>query len=184
MRKILFLALLLFAVSAHAQFHFGFKGGASITILDDIDSHKSGWYIGPTADFTLPLLGLGIDASALYHQVNYTTWGGDNTKSFEIPVRLKYSFGLGRTLGGFIAAGPQFTFLLGDNYRNDFATSLNTAIGVKLLKHLQVEASYLFPIGRTMKDIGYAIVHPDLPAPDTSYNIKRKGWQLSLAYFF
>lgn len=73
MRKILFLALLLVAVSAHAQFHFGFKGGASITILDDIDSHKSGWYIGPTAEFTLPLLGLGIDASALYHQVNYTT---------------------------------------------------------------------------------------------------------------
>ena len=183
MKRIVFIALLLLTVSAHAQFHFGVKGGISITnldysIFDPPKVNYTGWHIGPTAEFTLPLLGLGIDAA-----VFYATWG-DETKSFEIPVRLKYSFGIGSFLGGFIAVGPQFTYLLEDEYRNNFATSLNTAIGVKLLKHLQVEAGYLFPIGRTMKDIAYGIVHPDLPSPDHSFYIKRKGWQLSLAYFF
>lgn len=175
MRKVLFLALLLFAVSTHAQFHFGFKGGMSITNAGNNDN-KTGWYIGPTAEFTLPLIGLGIDASAVYHQTDYS-YDGSKTKSFEMPVRLKYSFGLGRTLGGFIAAGPQFTYLLGDNYCNDFATSLNTAIGVKLFKHFQVEAGYLFPLGRTFQDL---VVGGSQELGES----KRKGWQLSLAYFF
>ena len=178
MRKVLFLALLLFAISAHAQFHFGFKGGISITNKDDRqEGSVAGWYIGPTAEFTLPFWGLGIDAAAVYHKVDYSqTDSRDESQSFEIPVRLKYSFGLGRTLGGFIAAGPQFTYFVGDNtYFNDFATNLNTAIGIKLFKHFQAEAGYLFPLGRTVEKI--MIGGP-------SIEVKRKGWQISLAYFF
>lgn len=175
MKRIVFIALLLLTVSAHAQFHLGVKGGTSITKSDN-SKNKAGWYIGPIAEFTFPIIGLGIDASVVYHQTNYS-YDDDKTKSFEIPVRLKYSFGLGRTLGGFIAAGPQFTYLLGDNYCNDFATSLNTAIGIKVFKHFQVEAGYLFPLGRTFQDL-VAGGSQDLGKS------KRKGWQLSLAYFF
>lgn len=178
MKKIQFLALLLVAVSAHAQFHFGFKGGASITNLDyRHEGSVAGWYIGPTAEFTLPILGLGIDAAAVYHKVDYSQIDTiEESESFEIPVRLKYSFGLGRTLGGFIAAGPQFTYFVGDNsYYNDFATSLNTSVGVKLFKHFQAEAGYLFPLGRTIDQLW-------IGGPTTE--VKRKGWQLSLAYFF
>ena len=113
---------------------------------------------------------------ALYNKVDYSQKDiTEESQSIEIPVRLKYSFGLGRILGAYIAAGPQFTFLLGDDYCNDFATSLNTAIGVKLFKHIQVEAGYLFPLGRTME------ILMDGGAPKDA---KRKGWQLSLAYFF
>lgn len=174
MKKILLIAFLFATVSAHAQFHFGFKGGVSITNLDYSKLNPSkvnytGWHIGPTAEFTFPLLGLGIDAAAFY------ATSGDETKSFEIPVRLKYSFGIGRTLGGFIAVGPQFTYLFNDDYVNDFATSLNTAVGIKLFKHLQAEVGYLFPIGPTMKPFMIG------GSPD---KVKRKGWQLSLAYFF
>ena len=186
MKRIVFIALLLLTVSAHAQFHLGVKGGVSITNLDDRhEGAVAGWYIGPTTEFTFPILGLGIDAAAVYHKVDYSQKDTmEESQSIEIPVRLKYSFGLGRTLGGFIAAGPQFTFLLEDTYFNDFATSLNAAIGIKLLKHLQVEAGYLFPLGRTMKGMMIGIADPNSPPRDMSYDIKRKGWQLSLAYFF
>lgn len=177
MKKIVLIALLLVTVSAHAQFHFGVKGGVNITNLNSRhEGSVAGWNIGPTAEFTFPILGIGIDAAALYNKVDYSQKDiTEESQSIEIPVRLKYSFGLGRILGAYIAAGPQFTFLLGDDYCNDFATSLNTAIGVKLFKHIQVEAGYLFPLGRTME------ILMDGGAPKDA---KRKGWQLSLAYFF
>lgn len=177
MKRIVFIALLLLTVSAHAQFHFGVKGGISITNLDDRhEGAVAGWYIGPTAEFTFPILGLGIDAAAVYHKVDYSQKDTmEESQSIEIPVRLKYSFGLGRTLGGFIAAGPQFTFLFNDDYCNDFATSLNASAGIKLFKHLQAEIGYLFPLGRTIDQ---------LMLGGSPKKVKRKGWQLSLAYFF
>ena len=177
MKKILLIAFLLVTVSAHAQFHLGFKGGTSITNLDNrYEGDVTGWYIGPTIEFTLPILGIGIDATALYHKVDYSQKDTtEESQSIEIPIRLKYSFGVGHTIGGYIAVGPQFTYLFNDDYVNDFATSLNTAVGIKLFKHLHAEMGYLFPMGRTIEQLMIGA---------SPKKVKRKGWQLSLAYFF
>ena len=62
-----------FAVPADAQVKFGLKGGLNITDMsfssDVFDvSNRTGFFIGPTLKFKVPILGFGIDASALYDQ--------------------------------------------------------------------------------------------------------------------
>ena len=77
MKKIFALALvalgMMTANPAQAQIKFGLKGGLNITdmsmdskVLDA--SNRTGFFIGPSVKFTLPVVGLGIDASALYDQ--------------------------------------------------------------------------------------------------------------------
>ena len=51
-----------FATPAQAQVKFGLKGGLNLTSLsaDGVNSaisNKSGFYVGPTVKFTLPVVG-------------------------------------------------------------------------------------------------------------------------------
>ncbi len=134
MKKIFALALvalgMMTANPAQAQIKFGLKGGLNITdmsmdskVLDA--SNRAGFFIGPSVKFTLPVVGLGIDASALYDQREAKLKGevsgyeADlNTKvkqqAINIPVNLRYTFGLGDIAGVYLAAGPQFGFNVGD----------------------------------------------------------------------
>ena len=77
MKKILTLlavaVALLTTVPAQAQVKFGLKGGVNVTNMsfssDVLDAtNRAGFFIGPTVKFTLPIVGLGVDASALYDQ--------------------------------------------------------------------------------------------------------------------
>ena len=75
MKKILTLVVLLatMTVAAQAQVKFGVKGGLNITNMKFDESvadksNQAGFFIGPTVKFTLPVVGLGIDAAALYDQ--------------------------------------------------------------------------------------------------------------------
>ena len=98
-------------------------------------------------------------------------------------VNLKWTVGLGSTLGVFVAAGPQFGFNVGDgHYAEVFDmktcyTSFNVGGGVKLLRHLQLGVNYNFGISKLAKVVsdqyeGY------------SGNMKKNTWQISLAYMF
>mgnify|MGYP002624746616 CR=1 FL=1 len=90
---------------SQAQINFGIKGGWNLTSLSfsnsnasDGVSNKSGFFVGPTAKFTLPIVGLGIDASALYDQrMGEVKATGEKLKqqSIQIPVNARYSVGLG-----------------------------------------------------------------------------------------
>ena len=76
---------LFMAVPAHAQFQFGIKGGlnvSKISVSKEVfrPDNKSGFFFGPTAEFTLPLLGMGVDVSALYNQYGIDTDEGSTTK--------------------------------------------------------------------------------------------------------
>ena len=67
------LAMISAANTAQAQVKFGVKGGLNVTNMsfskDVVDANnQTGFFIGPTLKFTLPIVGLGIDASALYDQ--------------------------------------------------------------------------------------------------------------------
>ena len=78
MMKKIFAAIqlaVLFAMPLHAQVSFGLKGGLNETKLSlnqsDLEesiSNKSGFFIGPTVRFTLPIVSLGMDAAVLYDQ--------------------------------------------------------------------------------------------------------------------
>ena len=136
MKKVFTLALVAFglmmAMPSQAQFKFGLKGGLNITDMsmskDVLDaSNRTGFFIGPSVKFTLPVVGLGIDAAALYDQreaklkadVENTTGTQitSNTvkqQAINIPINLRYSIGLGDLAGIYFAAGPQFGFNVGD----------------------------------------------------------------------
>lgn len=200
---IVLVAATYFAVPANAQLKFGIKGGLNITdmsLSNDVfeTSNRTGFFIGPTIKFTLPIVGLGIDASALYDQregeVNVEA--DDNTlvstrlkqKSINIPINLRYDIGLGSLAAVYFAAGPQFGFNVGDKNQslykdvaewrlNTSNFSVNVGAGVMLLGHLQVGANYNIVCGKT----GEITV---LDGAESVLRGRSNTWQISAAYYF
>ena len=188
--------------TAQAQVKFGLKGGLNLTKMRfDKDvvskSNQAGFFIGPTVKFTLPVVGLGIDAAALYDQRSAKLDGVDETlkqKSIQIPINVRYGFGLGSIAGIYFFAGPQFGFNVGDKVTNiisnvvdwrlkDSNLSANVGLGLMLLNHLQISANYNIAFGTT----GEFNVLTDVASRtwDTvTGKTKANAWQLSLAYYF
>ena len=204
MKKIFTLMVLLAAMTftAQAQVKFGLKGGLNLTNMRfDKDvvskSNQAGFFIGPTVKFTLPVVGLGIDAAALYDQRSAKLDGVDETlkqRSIQIPINVRYGFGLGSIAGIYFFAGPQFGFNVGDKVTNiisnvvdwrlkDSNLSANVGLGLMLLNHLQISANYNIAFGTT----GEFNVLTDVASStwDTvTGKTKANAWQLSLAYYF
>ena len=213
MRKIFTAAIvaatMLFSTSsAQAQVKFGLKGGLNVTNMSlnsevfDADN-QTGFFIGPTVKFTLPIVGLGIDASALYDQRDAKITVEDNGASVEskiknqsinIPINLRYGVGLGSTASVYLFAGPQFGFNVGDKNQSIFKDmgewrlksstfSVNVGLGVMLLSHLQISANYNIACGKT----GETTVSSALGELAQSAAKKRgraNAWQIGLAYYF
>lgn len=203
MKKIIvsMLAILMFqAMPSKAQISFGVKGGINVTNMkfskDVIDAkNQSGFFIGPTVKFKLPLVGLGFDVAALYDQREADTdaFVGVNEesetakikqKSINVPINLRYSIGLGDLAGIYFAAGPQFGFNVGDKHigenfkMKNSNLSVNVGAGIRLLNHLEIGANYNIACGKTgefefdgIEDIG-------------KLNMKSNSWQISAAYYF
>lgn len=136
MRKLfLTLALLLsLAVATPAGafgFDWGITGGLNLTKLRLSDNLKNvfssdnqaGWFIGPKVNLSL-VAGLGLDASLQYSQRKLQVSddeGQSNYKTFrsiEIPINVKYNFGVGRVASIYVATGPQFGFNVGSRSWN------------------------------------------------------------------
>lgn len=178
-------AALLLATPAQAQFSWGIKGGVNLgnndlTVLADKKSamnldNYSGFFIGPKAELRIPILGLGVEAAAMYAQKGMTIGDNETFKqnSFQIPLNVKYAFGLGNIANVFIAAGPEFGFNVGETEKlvNDLefdevtalpsggeirgyvaqksTLSINVGVGATLLNHFQVALNYNMPWGKT-----------------------------------
>ena len=213
MRKIFTAAIvaatMLFSTSsAQAQVKFGLKGGLNVTNMSrnsavfDADN-QTGFFIGPTVKFTLPIVGLGIDASALYDQRDAKITVEDNGASVEskiknqsinIPINLRYGVGLGSTASAHLFAAPQFGFNVGDKNQSLFKDmgewrlksstfSVNVGLGAMLLSHLQISANYNIACGKT----GETTVSSALGELAQSAAKKRgraNAWQIGLAYYF
>ena len=172
------------AMPAQAQLiKFGVKGGLNLSKLslsgeakDNLKSdNTTGFFFGPMAEVTIPVVGLGVDAALLYSQRGENEW---KQQGIELPVNLKYTIGLGSMLGVFVAAGPNFFFNFKDVKwkgvdKKSAQVGLNLGVGVKLIKHLQIGVNYQIPLGdsfdlKDLKDAG----------------AKTKTWQVSVAYIF
>ena len=200
--------MLFAASSAQAQVKFGLKGGLNVTNMSlnsevfDADN-QTGFFIGPTVKFTLPIVGLGIDASALYDQRDAKVKVEDDGSSVEskiknqsinIPINLRYGVGLGSTASLFLFAGTQFGFTVGDKNQSlykDVAQwrlksstfSVNVGLGAMLLSHLQISANYNIACGKT----GETTVSEALGTTAQEVFSKRgraNAWQIGLAYYF
>ena len=201
-------SMLFAASSAQAQVKFGLKGGLNVTNMSlnsevfDADN-QTGFFIGPTVKFTLPIVGLGIDASALYDQRDAKVKVEDEDGSVEskiknqsinIPINLRYGVGLGSTASVYLFAGPQFGFNVGDKNQSLFKDaaqwrlksstfSVNVGLGAMLLSHLQISANYNIACGKT----GETTVS-DVAGETVQQMFKKRGranaWQIGLAYYF
>lgn len=198
-------AVLMFGLSVpvQAQVQFGVKGGlnvGSMSLNNDLlkASNRTGYYFGPTIKFTLPVVGIGIDAAALYDQ-RETKLSNDKlkeTSSFEktvkqqqivVPINLRYNIGLSKMAALLFYAGPQFGFNVGDKNQNidgkridwhfkNSNLSINAGAGVMLLNHLQVSVNYNIACGKT----GEATVDNTIDA----IKARNHAWQVGAAYYF
>ena len=206
MKKILSLvflvAAMMFATSANAQVKFGLKGGLNVTSMsfseDVFDaSNKTGCCGGPMVKGTVPIVGCSFDAGALYDQkeadVKYKL--GKTTvrqKSINIPVNVRYGFGLSSLANAFLFAGPQWGINVGDkNFKwNETSSyslkksnfSVNVGAGVTLLSHLQISANYNIACGKSADaSLVKAAEALTNAGKDKSRN---NSWQIALGYWF
>ena len=187
-----------FAMPSKAQVSFGLQAGLNMTNVSASDLNgsvksRTGFFVGPTVKFSLPIVGLGIDASALYDQregkaevEGYTSTV--KSQSIQIPINLRYGFGLGSLAEIFAFAGPQFGFNVGgkQDIFNDMADwtlkssnfSANIGIGATVAGHLQAKLNYNVALGKTgeFESVSSTVKQ----VVDAKFN----AWQVSLAYFF
>lgn len=191
------------ANNASAQIKFGLKGGVNVTDMSLNSSvfdasNRTGFFVGPTIKVQLPLVGLGIDASALYDQREAKIKVGDATtketlrsQAINIPINLRYGWGLSSMANIFLFAGPQFGFNVGDKDQkiDDKSTwsvknsnfSLNFGAGVTLLSHLQLTANYNVVCGKTSD----ATITEGLEQlTNKEVRSRANAWQIALAYYF
>lgn len=200
---ILAIITLFTAVPAAAQFNWGIKAGVNLaqkpSDIEDVKG-KTGWFVGPMAKFTLPIVGLGLEANLLYSQSSTEVQGETiERKTVDLPVYLRYEFSLpvvNKFLEPFLAVGPQWSWNVGDKTfsvgdimagSQNFSEytlrssnlSLNLGLGAIVLDHIQVHANYNIALGSTSD---YR------EATDAAWNLATKSktntWQVSVAYIF
>ena len=210
MKKVLsivfLVAAMLFASNANAQIKFGLKGGLNVTSMSFSEevfdaSNKTGFFVGPMVKVTVPIVGLSFDAAALYDQkeadVKYAAEGelgkvNVKQQSINIPVNVRYGFGLSSLANIFLFAGPQWGINVGDkNFKwNESSSyslkksnfSVNVGAGVTLLNHLQVSANYNIACGKSADaSFSKALDAAANAGKDKSHN---NSWQIALGYWF
>lgn len=205
LRRILVVVALIVATvtAANAQFRFGVKAGININKLslenmgDNFKADNGcGFTGGVMTEFQIPVIGLCLDASLMYTRMNsiidqaVAADGTEMVKTsgknfFQIPINVKWKIGLpvvGKFLSPYIFTGPDFAFKLGgsdDVFKTKtFQCAWNIGLGVELLRHVQVGASYGFGMNTVLKQV--------TPINNTSKDIKGKNnyWTVTAAYLF
>lgn len=185
---------------ADAQIKWGLESGVNmskVSIKGDGgsfgSSNRTGWFVGPKVQVAMPVIGLGMDASVLYSQkrMKLETAGGiSHNKSMaylEIPVNLRYNFGLSNLAEVYLATGPQYNWYVGSRNLKDGDGSIgrlerstfswNVGTGVTLLHLFQLGVTYNIAMDETGKLNGRN--------EDTKrFDVKNNTWQVRLSYLF
>lgn len=170
--------------------------------------NSCGWTAGVMADFTVPIIGIGCDVSLMYSRMNnstetiYTNGTGTETtledvnlygKNFlEIPINLKYKLSLpvvGKYIAPYIFTGPNFAFRLDKNVQSTVLNlksrtcqvAWNVGLGVQLVSHLQIGASYAFGINNIVDKVG---LDNAVGIHTTDLKAKNSYWTVTAAYLF
>ena len=154
---------------AQAQIHFGVKGGLNLSkasfsnVSENFKKDNfTGFFIGPMAEFNIPIVGLGVDASLLFAQRGIKVSEGND----DITVKQN---GID-TYFSFLLINSRFLFKIEIKVRT--CSQINTCQASQTNGIFQVGANYNIPLGNTA----------DIEGTDASY--KTKTWQVSVAYIF
>ena len=185
------------SMQTSAQFRFGVKAGMNVSSMHfsskvlDADN-RMGFTGGAMMEFTVPLVGVGFDLSAMYVHRN-DRWetlnggeGNNNRDYIEIPLNLKYKIGLpviSKFLLPYVTTGPSVSFLTSrkaiseamSNKSVDWAW--NFGFGLQVLNKVQVGASYGLGLSNAFKYTGVA---------DNAKKVdgKNRYWTITAAYLF
>lgn len=204
------IAIIATVASANAQFKWGIKAGMNINKVHFSDNalkntfnsgNSTGWTAGVMAEFTIPVIGVAIDAGVMYARMNNgcddkITELEDNGSAvsegnvlgrnfLEIPVNLKYKFTIpvvASIVKPYLFTGPNFSFKLDKNVLSDIKThtcevAWNVGLGVELVNHVQIGAGYAFGMTNTFSKIsGWENM--------TEIKAKNNYWTITAAYLF
>lgn len=193
---VMFVALVAFGVQeSKAQLDFGIVAGMNLSKANFKDygrnfrsDNRAGWFVGPKVEFTVPVVGIGADISAQYSQrsinVSDSPFERNQTlKTIEVPVNLRYQFGMPSIAAGYVATGPQFGFNIGSGSFHEIGAvdykvqnsvmSWNVGAGVKVLKHLEVGVGYNIALSKFAKITG-----------TQKGTLKANTFQAHVGYFF
>lgn len=186
------------ATTASAQFKFGIVAGMNMSKLSFDDGkyfnseHRAGWYVGPKVWFNIPIVGLGVNASAQYSQRRMNVKSGDgedavsdskNLNTIEIPINVRYTLGLGSIASVYAETGPQFGFNVGNKTVSEVAkfkssnVTWNVGIGARVLGHLEAGVEYNIALSN------FGELVPD-QLRGTKNDFKSNTWQVQVAYLF
>ena len=204
MKMAVLAAALTLSANASAQLKFGLKGGintSEVSVNENVwkTDNRLGFFIGPTVKFNLPIVGMGMDISALYEKRESKMKSEDgklgsvvSREQLAIPINARYSLGLGETANIFLFAGPQVAFNLGKKEKEivpevaDWTLkssnfSINLGIGCTLASHLQATIGYNIALGKTGE---VELSTKGVEASKKKYDGRSNAWQLGVAYFF
>ncbi len=122
---------------------------------------------------------------------SYTTDKTLRCQAINVPINLRYGWGLSSLANVFLFAGPQFGFNVGKKNQNLIENtswsvknsnfSVNVGAGFTVLSHLQISANYNIVCGKTsdasLQNVGEQIVNKEARS-------RANAWQIALAYYF
>ena len=181
-------------------FQFGIKAGLNVNklslskeIVSDLGKpgNACGWTAGVMADFTVPIIGVGADASIMYSRMNNGAEEADlYGKNFlEIPINVKYKFTIpvvASVFKPYLFTGPQFGLRLDKEttwanlQSRTFQMNWNFGIGVQLINHIQISASYALGCNKIVKKL----VDSTAPINISDAKVKNNYWTVTAAWLF
>ncbi len=189
-------AVVAVAGTANAQFKFGPRVGINVNSMHFNEKvydgdNRSGWTAGLEGELTIPVIGLGLDASFMYVRRTMEYTNEDNVLNtrhsdyFEIPVNLKWKIGIpviGKIIKPYIFTGPSFAFMTSKRAINEafkyksVDTSWNFGLGLEFFSHLQVSAHYGFGLNNAIETVSNIDAEP--------IDGKTHCWTVTAAWLF
>ena len=180
---------------AAAQFKIGPRLGLEVCNLHFDDSffksnNRAGFTGGVQAEIIAPLIGIGADVSVMYIHRN-SAWMDNNepknAKSdyIDIPINLKYKLKLpevSKIIAPYIFTGPSFSFLTSKKEIEEFVEakrcdiSWNVGVGIELIEHLQIGASYGMGLTKALHCVGLS--------DNEEVQGKNRYWTITAAWLF
>ncbi len=164
-----FIIMLMVGGTANAQLKFGVRGEVGInkpSFTKEVYSveNMNAFKLGPTVEFMLPVVGLGVDGSLLYsnEKMNVKTVSDQGAETLiqdvqshyiDVPVNLKYKIGIVGPVKAFLAAGPYAQFKVGgDEFSygdikdkvedKKFQAGINLGLGAEVINRVQLGFNY------------------------------------------
>lgn len=187
-------------IPAMAQFSIGPRVGLNVNSLHfdnklwDTDN-RAGINAGLQAEFMIPMVNFGFDASVMYvhrsskyipEDVNNVQAENISCDYIEIPINIKYKIGLpvvGKIVTPYIFTGPSFAFRTSKAAIKEFYhakksdIAWNFGLGVQLFSHLQIGASYGLGMTKAYEAI-------DASHQNAGIEGKNRYWTVTAAWLF